>query len=189
MQIISFWFLSVIHRRDDTHYPVNQEFFKLSVVGNWIHHCYSCIYFVLQIDNTLIMGIKDRPQCYFDVEVNREPVGRIVFQLFSDICPKTSKNFLSLCTGEKGTSKVTGKNLCYKGSTFHRVVKNFMIQGGDFTEGNGRGGESIYGGYFEEIVVLCKMKMRILSSNTTEPFFCQWPTEAKTQTVLSFSCE
>nr|XP_023656014.1 NK-tumor recognition protein isoform X3 [Paramormyrops kingsleyae]XP_023656015.1 NK-tumor recognition protein isoform X3 [Paramormyrops kingsleyae] len=96
------------------------------------------------------MGIKDRPQCYFDVEVNREPVGRIVFQLFSDICPKTSKNFLSLCTGEKGTSKVTGKNLCYKGSTFHRVVKNFMIQGGDFTEGNGRGGESIYGGYFED---------------------------------------
>ncbi|XP_048826730.1 NK-tumor recognition protein isoform X2 [Brienomyrus brachyistius] len=98
----------------------------------------------------MIMGIKDRPQCYFDVEVNREPVGRIVFQLFSDICPKTSKNFLSLCTGEKGTSKVTGKNLCYKGSTFHRVVKNFMIQGGDFTEGNGRGGESIYGGYFED---------------------------------------
>uniref|UniRef100_A0A3Q0SWQ2 Peptidyl-prolyl cis-trans isomerase n=1 Tax=Amphilophus citrinellus TaxID=61819 RepID=A0A3Q0SWQ2_AMPCI len=69
------------------------------------------------------------------------PIGRIVFQLFSDICPKTSKNFLCLCTGKK---------LCYKGSTFHRVVKNFMIQGGDFTEGNGRGGESIYGGYFED---------------------------------------
>uniref|UniRef100_A0A3Q3WKA3 Peptidyl-prolyl cis-trans isomerase n=1 Tax=Mola mola TaxID=94237 RepID=A0A3Q3WKA3_MOLML len=87
------------------------------------------------------MGVKVRPQCYFDVELNREPVGRIVFQLFSDICPKTCKNFLSLCTGKK---------LCYKGSTFHRVVKNFMIQGGDFTEGNGRGGESIYGGYFED---------------------------------------
>ncbi|XP_034562216.1 NK-tumor recognition protein isoform X2 [Notolabrus celidotus] len=96
------------------------------------------------------MGLKDRPQCYFDVELNREPVGRIVFQLFSDICQKTSKNFLSLCTGEKGTGKMTGKKLCYKGSTFHRVVKNFMIQGGDFTEGNGRGGESIYGGYFED---------------------------------------
>uniref|UniRef100_A0A3Q0T4T8 peptidylprolyl isomerase n=1 Tax=Amphilophus citrinellus TaxID=61819 RepID=A0A3Q0T4T8_AMPCI len=96
------------------------------------------------------MGVKDRPQCYFDVELNREPIGRIVFQLFSDICPKTSKNFLCLCTGEKRTGKVTGKKLCYKGSTFHRVVKNFMIQGGDFTEGNGRGGESIYGGYFED---------------------------------------
>uniref|UniRef100_A0A096M6N0 peptidylprolyl isomerase n=1 Tax=Poecilia formosa TaxID=48698 RepID=A0A096M6N0_POEFO len=96
------------------------------------------------------MGVKDRPQCYFDVELNREPVGRIVFQLFSDVCPKTSKNFLCLCTGEKGTGKVTRKKLCYKGSTFHRVVKNFMIQGGDFTEGTGRGGESIYGGYFED---------------------------------------
>ncbi|XP_059182528.1 NK-tumor recognition protein isoform X2 [Centropristis striata] len=96
------------------------------------------------------MGVKDRPQCYFDVELNREPVGRIVFQLFSDICPKTSKNFLCLCTGERGIGKVTGKKLCYKGSTFHRVVKNFMVQGGDFTEGNGRGGESIYGGYFED---------------------------------------
>ncbi|XP_061569758.1 NK-tumor recognition protein isoform X1 [Cololabis saira] len=96
------------------------------------------------------MGVKDRPQCYFDVELNREPVGRIVVQLFSDICPKTSKNFLCLCTGERGSGKVTGKKLCYKGSTFHRVVKNFMIQGGDFTEGTGRGGESIYGGYFED---------------------------------------
>ncbi|XP_017572959.2 NK-tumor recognition protein isoform X1 [Pygocentrus nattereri] len=96
------------------------------------------------------MGVKDRPQCYFDVEINREPVGRIVFKLFSDVCPKTSKNFLCLCTGEKDTGKTTGKKLCYKGSTFHRVVKNFMIQGGDFTEGNGRGGESIYGGYFED---------------------------------------
>ncbi|XP_072234745.1 NK-tumor recognition protein isoform X2 [Leuresthes tenuis] len=96
------------------------------------------------------MGVKDRPQCYFDVELNREPVGRIVFQLFSDVCPKTSKNFLCLCTGEKGTGKITGKKLCYKGSTFHRVVKNFMIQGGDFIEGNGRGGESIYGGYFKD---------------------------------------
>uniref|UniRef100_A0A8C4SBZ9 peptidylprolyl isomerase n=1 Tax=Erpetoichthys calabaricus TaxID=27687 RepID=A0A8C4SBZ9_ERPCA len=82
------------------------------------------------------MGLKDRPQCYFDVEINREPVGRIVFQLFSDVCPKTCKNFLWLCTGEKGIGKTTGKKLCYKGSTFHRVVKNFMIQGGDFTEGN-----------------------------------------------------
>ncbi|CAG5895988.1 unnamed protein product [Menidia menidia] len=81
---------------------------------------------LIKVAWTLItMGVKDRPQCYFDVELNREPVGRIVFQLFSDICPKTR---------EKGTGKITGKKLCYKGSTFHRVVKNFMIQGGDFTE-------------------------------------------------------
>ncbi|CAL8234500.1 unnamed protein product [Arctogadus glacialis] len=110
------------------------------------------------------MGIKDRPQCYFDVELNREPVGRIVFQLFSDLCPKTSKNFLCLCTGEKGTGKTTGKELCYKGSTFHRVVKNFMVQGGDFTEGNGRGGESIYGGYFEDENLLLKHDKAFLLS-------------------------
>ncbi|PNJ74567.1 NKTR isoform 7 [Pongo abelii] len=104
------------------------------------------------------MGAQDRPQCHFDIEINREPVGRIMFQLFSDICPKTCKNFLCLCSGEKGLGKTTGKKLCYKGSTFHRVVKNFMIQGGDFSEGNGKGGESIYGGYFKENVVFCKMK-------------------------------
>ncbi|NXD07947.1 NKTR protein, partial [Nothocercus nigrocapillus] len=77
-------------------------------------------------------------------------VGRIMFQLFSDICPKTCKNFLCLCSGEKGVGKTTGKKLYYKGTTFHRVVKNFMIQGGDFSEGNGKGGESIYGGYFKD---------------------------------------
>ncbi|XP_069504010.1 NK-tumor recognition protein isoform X2 [Ambystoma mexicanum] len=96
------------------------------------------------------MGVKVRPQCFFDMEINREPVGRITFQLFSDVCQKTCKNFLYLCTGEKGIGKSTGKKLCYKGSTFHRVVKNFMIQGGDFSEGNGKGGESIYGGYFKD---------------------------------------
>ncbi|XP_061443778.1 NK-tumor recognition protein isoform X2 [Rhineura floridana] len=96
------------------------------------------------------MGAQDRPQCFFDIEINREPVGRIIFQLFSDVCPRTCKNFLCLCTGEKGIGKTTGKKLCYKGSTFHRVVKNFMIQGGDFSEGNGKGGESVYGGYFKD---------------------------------------
>ncbi|XP_013917336.1 PREDICTED: NK-tumor recognition protein [Thamnophis sirtalis] len=96
------------------------------------------------------MGAQDRPQCFFDIEINREPVGRIIFQLFSDVCPRTCKNFLCLCTGEKGIGKTTGKKLCYKGSTFHRVVKSFIIQGGDFSEGNGKGGESIYGGYFKD---------------------------------------
>lgn len=103
------------------------------------------------------MAEKARPQCFFDVEVNREPIGRIVFQLFSDVCPKTCTNFLCLCTGEKGIGKETGKKLWYKGSTFHRVVKSFMIQGGDFSEGNGKGGESVFGGYFKENVIYCKI--------------------------------
>lgn len=88
------------------------------------------------------------PRVFFDVEVGGLPMGRIIFELYADICPETCENFRSLCTGEKGLGKTTGKPLHYKGIVFHRVVKDFMIQGGDFSVGNGTGGESIYGGTF-----------------------------------------
>lgn len=90
-----------------------------------------------------------RPRCFFDISLGGLPVGRVVFELYNDVAPKTAENFRSLCTGEKGTGLVTGKQLHYKNVIFHRVVKDFMIQSGDFSAGNGTGGESIYGGTFE----------------------------------------
>uniref|UniRef100_T1JHN4 peptidylprolyl isomerase n=1 Tax=Strigamia maritima TaxID=126957 RepID=T1JHN4_STRMM len=98
----------------------------------------------------MTINTKYRPRCFFDIDVGDISSGRIVFELFSDICPVTCENFRSLCTGEKGLGKTTGKALHYKGVTFHRVVKDFMIQGGDFSAGNGTGGESIYGGTFKD---------------------------------------
>ncbi|KAM6923534.1 peptidyl-prolyl cis-trans isomerase D [Xenentodon cancila] len=76
--------------------------------------------------------------------------GRIILELFSDITPKTAENFRALCTGEKGIGKSTGKPLHFKGCLFHRIIKKFMIQGGDFSNHNGTGGESIYGEKFED---------------------------------------
>lgn len=91
-----------------------------------------------------------RVKVFFDLTANGAPKGRIVFELFNDVVPKTAESFRALCTGEKGVSEKSGKPLTYKGSSFHRVIKDFMCQGGDFTHGTGIGGESIYGEKFED---------------------------------------
>ncbi|XP_042323965.1 peptidyl-prolyl cis-trans isomerase D [Sceloporus undulatus] len=90
------------------------------------------------------------PRVFFDVDIEGERAGRIVLELFADIVPKTAENFRALCTGEKGIGPTTGKPLHYKGCPFHRIIKKFMIQGGDFSHQNGTGGESIYGEKFED---------------------------------------
>ncbi len=90
-----------------------------------------------------------RDRVFFDISIDATPAGRLVFELYSDTVPKTAENFRALCTGEKGQGQ-RGKPLHYKGSTFHRIIPGFMCQGGDFTDGDGRGGESIYGHKFED---------------------------------------
>lgn len=94
---------------------------------------------------------------YFDIDINSKPAGRIVMGLYGSTVPKTAKNFKTLC---EGTTKdeASGMQLAFAGSSFHRIIPNFMLQGGDFTRHNGTGGKSIYGNKFEDENFLIKHK-------------------------------
>jgi len=79
---------------------------------------------------------------FFDIAIDAKPTGRVIFRLYDDVVPKTAKNFRELATGQHGFG--------YSGSSFHRIIPNFMLQGGDFTRHNGTGGKSIYGDKFAD---------------------------------------
>jgi peptidyl-prolyl isomerase D len=93
---------------------------------------------------------KSRQRCYLDISIDKRYVGRVVIELFNDITPKTCENFRVFCTGENGKTQDEKHDLHFKGSPFHRIIKGFMIQGGDFIRGNGQGGSSIYGPEFDD---------------------------------------
>ena len=96
----------------------------------------------LALASTAVLA--ENPKVAMDVTIGGEPAGTIEAELFADVVPKTAENFRALCSGEKG------KKLRYAGSPFHRIIPGFMVQGGDITRGNGKGGKSIYGRTFDD---------------------------------------
>merc|ERR1712151_877801 len=97
---------------------------------------------IVNISRAAMSANKANPIVFFDCSIAKKEAGRIIFELNADVVPKTAENFRQLCLGHEAGS--------YKGSIFHRVIPNFMLQGGDFTNSNGTGGKSIYGNKFED---------------------------------------
>ena len=106
---------------------------------------------------------------FFDIEIDQEPVGRIVIGLFGDVVPRTVMNFRSIAEGDLGV-RSSGREMTYTGTNFHRIIPDFMAQGGDFTRFDGTGGESIYGRKFDdENFLLHHSKPYLLSMANSGP--------------------
>ncbi len=118
---------------------------KLSLISSLLTVCFillTGLFLTSSLQSAEVNSSNKRPQVFLDVAINGQPAGKIVIELYSDIVPKTAENFRALATGEKGFG--------YKGSIFHRIIPSFMLQGGDFMQGNGKGGKSIYGNKFAD---------------------------------------
>ncbi|GMT34393.1 hypothetical protein PFISCL1PPCAC_25690, partial [Pristionchus fissidentatus] len=111
-----------------------------------------------------------RRRTFFDISIDGRDVGRITFELFDDIVPKTANNIIQLCTGRSWKTGRGGYRMDYNGTMFFRVIKGNMIQGGDFENNDGTGGESIYGGTFED---------EDLSGKHDEPFLLTMANEGR----------
>lgn len=149
--------LMAAYKLDPENKPVKAELKKLKTAlaqskqkekatfGGWANK----VSMYNDMPDNVVIHAGDNPKVFFDMTIGGEAAGRIVMELYADTVPKTAENFRCLCTGEKGVGK-KGLPLHYKGSLFHRCIKGFMLQGGDFTEGNGTGGESIFGVKFND---------------------------------------